>query len=160
MEENYMDVFKTEAQAGNIVYLTSDSPNELENFDDNQVYLIGGLVDHNKHKLLSYNMAMKNNLKHYRLPIDKYLFMKTRKVLAVNHIFEIICNFTVSGDWQNAFMSIIPKRKGAQLGAADDRDDTDDVQTAKLPDKPNEETTSLTLCSDQHHVDVLNHTDI
>jgi tRNA (guanine9-N1)-methyltransferase len=104
-----MDLFKTEAEYGNICYLTSDSPNELDKFDENQVYLIGGLVDHNQHKGLSFNMALKNNIKHYRLPIDKYLFMKTRKVLAVNHIFEIICNFTITGDWQHAFTSIIPK---------------------------------------------------
>jgi tRNA (guanine9-N1)-methyltransferase len=41
-EESYLKLFSNEIEKGNVCYLTSDSPNELEEFDENKVYIIGG----------------------------------------------------------------------------------------------------------------------
>lgn len=49
-EREYMEVFPKE----DIVYLSSESPNVLDTLDETKVYVIGGLVDHNHHKVSTH----------------------------------------------------------------------------------------------------------
>ena len=95
----------------------------MENFDEDKIYIIGGLVDHNHHKSLCYDNALKNNLQHYQLPISKYMNMKTRQVLTVNQVFEVICNFIECKDWKKAFIDTLPKRKGAKIKSNEEDED-------------------------------------
>lgn len=111
-DQSYLNLFANEHN--NICYLTSDSSNVLDKFDENKIYIIGGLVDHNHHKSLCYNLAIQNNIQHCQLPISQYMNMKSRQVLTVNQVFELICKYTECNDWQKAFVDILPKRKGAQ----------------------------------------------
>ncbi len=112
-KEHYLQVFK-DVRREDICYLTSDSPNEIDEFDENKVYIIGGLVDHNHYKSHCYDLAVKEGLSHGQLPIGKFMHMKTRQVLTVNQVFEIISNFSECKDWQKSFVSVLPKRKGAE----------------------------------------------
>ncbi|KAJ3327621.1 tRNA (guanine(9)-N(1))-methyltransferase, partial [Kappamyces sp. JEL0680] len=66
-------------------YLTADSENEIDTLDPSVVYIIGGIVDKNRHKGLCYQEALKYNTSHARLPIGKYIDMASRKVLTINH---------------------------------------------------------------------------
>jgi Trm5-related predicted tRNA methylase len=94
-EQHYLDLFQNEPKE-NLVYLTIDSPNELDSFDEKKIDLIGGFVDHNHHKSHCYNLAVKYGIEHCRLPINKYMHMKSRPVLTVNQVFEILkYSFTV-----------------------------------------------------------------
>ena len=63
---------------------------------------------------MCYNLALKHNISHCRLPINKFLSMKTRQVLTVNHVYQIICSYIECGDWKQAFISTLPSRKGAE----------------------------------------------
>jgi tRNA (guanine9-N1)-methyltransferase len=47
----YMDVFKKEE----LVYLTAESPNVIQTLEDDKVYIIGGLVDHNRLKVIIHH---------------------------------------------------------------------------------------------------------
>jgi len=108
-KEQFLDVLDKEK----VVYLTSDSENIIENFDDGKFYVIGGLVDHNHNKGLCHKQAVERGLNHGRLPIDEYICLKTRKVLTIDHVFNIAVNVCNGQSWKDAFMSILPTRKGA-----------------------------------------------
>lgn len=55
-----------------------------------------------------------------KLPIGEYMTMQSRSVLAVNHVVEIMLKWLETGDWGEAFLSVIPKRKEAKLRAKKD----------------------------------------
>lgn len=80
-EESYLDIFDHES----IVYLTSESETVLHEIDPNAVYIIGGLVDHNHHKGLSFERAEQKKLKTARLPLSEHITIKTRTVLTIVH---------------------------------------------------------------------------
>lgn len=105
--EPYNDVFSQE----DIVYLSSDSPNVLSELDESKAYIIGGLVDHNHHKGLCYDLAVQRGIAHAQLPITEFVKLKSRKVITVNHVFEILLEFTETKDWREAFFKVIPARK-------------------------------------------------
>lgn len=105
--EPYSDVFSQE----DVVYLTSDSPNVLSEIDESKAYIIGGLVDHNHHKGLCYDLAVQRGIAHAQLPITEFVKLKSRKVITVNQVFEILLQFTETKDWKEAFFNVLPARK-------------------------------------------------
>lgn len=115
-------------EQGEVIYLSSDSNETLTKLKPYSTYIIGGLVDKNREKGICYKRAMQKNVKTARLPIGEYVDMTSRKVLATNHVNEIMLKWLECGDWGEAFMKVIPKRKGGQLKQgketwADDDDD-------------------------------------
>ncbi|CAG7556596.1 unnamed protein product [Fusarium equiseti] len=98
-----------------IVYLSSDSPYTLERLEPNTSYVIGGLVDKNREKGLCYKRARAHGIRTARLPIGQYMVMQSRAVLTTNHVVEIMLKWLEYENWGDAFMSVIPKRKGGQL---------------------------------------------
>jgi len=84
-----------------LVYLSADAEEELDTLKENEIYIIGGIVDKNRHKVsvpyssgtqaknqfLCQNKADKYGIRTARLPIGTYLAnMPTRKVLTVNQV--------------------------------------------------------------------------
>ncbi|KAJ4479130.1 guanine-1-methyltransferase-domain-containing protein, partial [Lentinula aciculospora] len=100
-----------------VIYLTADSGEEIEELKPDEIYIIGALVDRNRYKSLTLDKANKQFIRHARLPIGKYISsLPTRKVLTVNQVFEIMLNWVETRNWEEAFNSIIPKRKFLDQG--------------------------------------------
>lgn len=99
-------------EKSNIVYLTSDSDYVLEQLDDMKTYVIGGIVDRNRHKGLTTAKAKELGVATARLPIDRYLHLCATKVLTCNHVFEILLKYRELGnEWKKAFLDVLPARK-------------------------------------------------
>ncbi|KAM9827241.1 tRNA methyltransferase 10 homolog A [Neosynchiropus ocellatus] len=137
--EHYSDIIAKDQ----LVYLTSDSPNVLEKLDDSKAYIIGALVDHNHHKGISFDRANVLGIDHAQLPLSNFVKMNSRKVLAVNHVLEIILAFLEKCNWKDAFFTVLPQRKGATAvdeqandmpdKEASDSDSDPEDQTEKTP---------------------------
>ncbi|KEQ62619.1 uncharacterized protein M437DRAFT_49786 [Aureobasidium melanogenum CBS 110374] len=97
------------------IYLSADSDYTLTELKPFSTYIIGGLVDKNREKGICAARAAAAGVKTARLPIGDYLAMASRKVLTTNHVHEIMLKWLECGDWGEAFMKVIPKRKGGQL---------------------------------------------
>lgn len=95
--------FPAQADRKNIVYLTADSSEELFELNEGETYIIGGICDHNRHKVgaqnlcisithligsqnLCLNKAIDSHIRHAHLPISRYISLATRKVLTVNQV--------------------------------------------------------------------------
>lgn len=115
-------------ESGNIIYLTGDSSETLSELRPHDTYIIGGLVDRNRHKGICYKIASDKGLRTAKLPIGEYMKMSSRFVLTVNQVVEIMLRWLEYRDWGRAFIEVIPKRKGGTLKRAmvDDENEAND----------------------------------
>eukprot|EP00741_Cyanophora_paradoxa_P008160 tig00001265_g7897.t1 len=103
----YIEVFGKEE----LVYLTADSHNVIEELDPAKVYIVGGIVDHNRNPKLTFNKAVKQGIAHARLPLERHVQLQTTKVLLLQEVFTILKEFDCTGDWAGAIMKALPERK-------------------------------------------------
>lgn len=100
---------------GEVVYLSSESDETLTELKPFSTYIVGGLVDKNREKGICHKRAVERGVRTAKLPIGDYLEMSSRKVLATNHVNEIMVQWLECGDWGESFMKVMPKRKGGKL---------------------------------------------
>ena len=65
----YIEVFPKDE----LVYLTADSSNTIHKLDPSKVYVVGGIVDRNRYKCLTFNKAKSQGIETAKLPIGEYL---------------------------------------------------------------------------------------
>ena len=95
-------------------------------------------MDKNRHKGICYRQATERGIKTAKLPIGDYIQMASRSVLTTNHVMEIMLRWLEIGDWGEAFMQVIPQRKGGQLkkpkeaaGVAENEEAAEDEEDAE-----------------------------
>ncbi|KAL0637845.1 tRNA (guanine(9)-N(1))-methyltransferase [Maublancomyces gigas] len=101
----------TDENRGDLIYLTADSPDTVEDLEAGKTYIIGGIVDRNRYKSLCYDKAVAQGIRTAKLPIGEYIKMSSRFVLTTNQVVEIMLKYLEFRDWKKAFMEVIPPRK-------------------------------------------------
>ena len=94
-----------------LVYLTSDAEETLDTLDPNCAYIIGGIVDRNKHKFATYNKAKAQGIRTAKLPIKENFALAATHILTVNHVYNILLNYAKYQDWVQAIKEVMPSRK-------------------------------------------------
>lgn len=91
-----------------VLVLSADSENILTEMEEDTVYLIGGLVDRNRHKG-HVQKVFGDKFRTARLPITQKL--TSSKVLSTLHVFNILQAYTETKNWQYALEQHLPIRK-------------------------------------------------
>lgn len=67
--------------------MTADSENTIDKFEDDKIYIIGGIVDHNRHKNVWFNKATEQGIAHAKFPIKENVNIGDYStVLTVNQV--------------------------------------------------------------------------
>lgn len=110
--QSYLEMF--EKEKNKLVYLTSEAENEIDELEKDKIYVIGGIVDKNRHKGLCYTRAQEHGIATARLPIGDYVKLNRSPVMCTNHVVEILVKWQETRDWQQAFDAVVPERKRMQ----------------------------------------------
>lgn len=92
------------------IYLSPDSPNNLEDFGDDAIFIVGGFVDKPVSKNRTLFKANELGIKTAKLPLEEYVEDIKNNVLNINTVVEILANFQQSKDWKSSIESVLPKR--------------------------------------------------
>jgi tRNA (guanine9-N1)-methyltransferase len=146
LTDDYSLSYDDDVKAGlkkQLVYLTSDAEETIESLDKNCAYIIGGVVDRNRLKGITYKKATAQGIRTAKLPIKENYALSATHILTVNHVFEILLNYGSTGGWKKAMEAVLPQRKHAKAKGgegegegegADDEDDIIDVEEAEEED--------------------------
>lgn len=94
-----------------LVYLSPNSEHVLEEFNPNDCYVIGCIVDRKEKVPLTLNKATKLNIRTARLPIDRHVTFRLQKALNLEHVMRILITAKSSKDWQKEIIRHIPRHK-------------------------------------------------
>lgn len=104
----YIEAFPKEK----LIYLTADAEEKLESFEPEMVYVIGGIVDRNRHKGCTIAKAREQGIRSAHLPLADYIDMGNySRVLTVNHVLNMILDHQLSRDWRGTCERCVPGRK-------------------------------------------------
>lgn len=106
--KSYLDLFPREK----LVYLTPHCRNDLEEYDPENIYIVGCIVDKRVNEPLSLAKAKRENIKMARLPLDRYLSFGggSGKSLTLNAMMSIMLEIKTHGNWELALRHV-PRRK-------------------------------------------------
>lgn len=94
-----------------LVYLSPDAEEVVESFEQDKIYIIGGLVDNMIQKNRSMERAQDMNIVTRKLPLDFVdNIKKHRKCLNINTVVEIIVAYFSEKDMKKAIINSLPQK--------------------------------------------------
>ena len=75
------------------------------------MYVVGGIVDRNRHKGSSAARASDLGISAVKLPIRDYIKLQVAQVLTVNQVVELLQQLCCNASWPRALEAVIPQRK-------------------------------------------------
>lgn len=90
----------------------------LEKLEPGTNYIVGGIVDKNRHKLLCYNKARELGIPTKKLPLAEFIKLTGREVLTCTHVIHLMLRYFDNLDWKEAFETVLPQRKLEEAEAA------------------------------------------
>lgn len=94
-----------------LIYLSGDAEETLDELRNDCAYIIGGIVDRNRYKGITLKKAQEQRIKAYKLPIREYAKMSGSHILTVNHVFELLLTFSKLKSWEETMKVVLPERK-------------------------------------------------
>ncbi|CAF2461031.1 unnamed protein product [Rotaria sp. Silwood2] len=111
-EASYLDLVDRQK----LIYLSPHSQYEMFEYDHDAVYIIGAIVDSSVGgRPLTLAKAKRDNIKHQRLPLERYLKFgsSASRALSLDKIYFILMALKHGQSWAEAFHAI-PDRKVAE----------------------------------------------
>lgn len=101
----YREEYQNLLPHNELIYLTPDTKEVMEEYNPNAVYIIGALVSKTYRAALSFEKARAQNIQCVRLPIHRYVQLKpgVKRVLSFQSVFHILLELKQHGDWHRAF---------------------------------------------------------
>lgn len=107
-KEDFNSVF-SKREKGKLIYLSPDSQNVLKGFDEEDVLVIGGIIDTTVEPGLSLNKAEQMGIESAQLPLEEF-GVTGRKSLNVCDVVMILAAFMETGSWEKAIKATLPQK--------------------------------------------------
>lgn len=102
-DKSYNDLFPQK----NLVYLSPHSKNVLDNFNSEDVYIVGAFVDRGNPQPVSTSIANRENIRHASFPIDQnVVWCQGTKSLTLDTVIKIMLDWRSTGNWKTAFQNL------------------------------------------------------
>lgn len=105
-EGNVTDVFPRDR----LVYLTPHCNTPLTEYNPDDIYIIGAIVDKQPHGPLSMTKAKQMGIRMAKLPLDEHLSFRSGKALTLDQMNRIMLDIKDTDDWKHALRHV-PRRK-------------------------------------------------
>ncbi|XP_031625392.1 mitochondrial ribonuclease P protein 1 homolog [Contarinia nasturtii] len=99
---NITDVFPVEK----LVYLSPDAPDALEQFNADDCYVLGAIVDKGNRQPLTLAKSKRLGIRATRLPLEKYIKFNSHKTLTLDQMTRIMLELRRTQDWRRALKHV------------------------------------------------------
>eukprot|EP00603_Paraphysomonas_imperforata_P002245 CAMPEP_0114418386 /NCGR_PEP_ID=MMETSP0103-20121206/3468_1 /TAXON_ID=37642 ORGANISM="Paraphysomonas imperforata, Strain PA2" /NCGR_SAMPLE_ID=MMETSP0103 /ASSEMBLY_ACC=CAM_ASM_000201 /LENGTH=268 /DNA_ID=CAMNT_0001586739 /DNA_START=108 /DNA_END=914 /DNA_ORIENTATION=+ len=106
-EKSVFDVFERDE----IVMLSPDAEDVLQEIDQNKIYVVGGIVDRTVRNNLTLDKALDEGVSAKRLPVKEFFPHAQSHVINIDQVVAMFCLYEESTDWQVAMERVIPARR-------------------------------------------------